>query len=309
MRHLHSFNEANLENAFVTIGTYDGVHKGHQAILRPMVEAAHAANAPAVVITFFPHPVVVLRGVDEPICLTTPDERAELLGQLGVDVVLTLTFDRELAAWTAEHFMRQISQHFGLRQLWVGNDFALGRNRQGDLPALRAIGEQLGYQLNVTAEVKVETERVSSSRIRSLVRQGEVAQAAALLGRPYSLRGPVAHGDGRGHLLGFPTANVAFPPEKITPAFGVYATWSWVDGKRVPSVTSVGIRPTFNPPILTPRVEAFLIDFEGDIYDADMNVEFLEFLRPELRFDSAQALINQMVLDTKRAREVLSHVA
>jgi riboflavin kinase/FMN adenylyltransferase len=309
MEHLHSFDETDLKEAWITIGTFDGVHRGHQAILVPMVQAAHAAGSLAAVVTFTPHPVVVLRGLEEPICLTSPDERARLLGELGVDVVLTLTFDRALAALTAQEFMQRLSERMGLRQLWVGNDFALGRNRQGDIPTLREIGKELGYKVHVTEEVAVDGERISSSQIRTLLRGGNVRQAARLLGRPYLLEGPVAHGDGRGRELGFPTANVDYETRKINPAYGVYATWAWVDGVRLPSVTSVGVRPTFDPPDSQPRVEAFLIDYEGDLYGRHLGVEFLEFLRPELRFSSAQALIDQMVSDTQNAREVLAHAA
>lgn len=317
MQHIHSFEEVGLKESWATIGTYDGVHRGHQAILVPMIQQAHQAGVPAVVVTFYPHPVAVLRGITDPMCLNSPDERARLLGALGADVVLTLKFDRALAAWTAEEFMQQMNEHLGLRRLFVGNDFALGRNRQGDIPRLRAIGEQMGYTVEVTDEVRAENgsgERISSSRIRTLVSQGQVAQAAEMLGRPYSIEGIVAHGDGRGRTLGFPTANVEYWPGKMTPTYGVYATWTWigVDGEapqRVPSVTSVGVRPTFDPPDTTPRVEAYLIDYDGDLYGQTIRVEFLEFLRPELRFGSAQALIDQMILDTQNAREVLAHDA
>lgn len=317
MQHLHAFEQLNLKESWATIGTFDGVHRGHQAILLPMIQQAHQAGSPAVVVTFHPHPVAVLRGITEPMCLNTPEERARLLGELGADVVLTLKFDRDLASWTAEEFMQQMSEHLGLRRLFVGSDFALGRNRQGDIPRLREIGEQMGYTVHVTGEVKSQNgsgERISSSRIRALVGQGQVAQAAELLGRPYAVEGIVAHGDGRGRTLGFPTANIDYAPEKITPTYGVYATWTWigVDGSaptRVPSVTSVGVRPTFDPPDTTPRVEAYLIDYTGDLYGKMVRVEFLEFLRPELRFSSAQALIDQMILDTQNAREVLAHDA
>ncbi len=313
MIHFRSFDEANLNNSFATIGAYDGVHLGHQVILKSLVQSAHAAGCPAVVVTFFPHPVVVLREISDSIYLNTPEERAVLLGELGVDAVLTLPFDRAMAAWSAEEFMQKMSERLGLRELWIGDDFALGRNRQGNIPTLREIGKKLGYSLHVIDEVSGSGQRISSRRIRELVRQGEVAQAAELMGRPYALQGLVTHGYGRGRGLGFPTANVAYWPGKITPAFGVYATWTWINGeqeqkKRISSVTSVGVRPTFDPPDAPPRVEAYLIDFEGDLYDQEVRVEFLKFLRPELRFDSAQTLINQMVIDTKNAREVLAHV-
>jgi riboflavin kinase/FMN adenylyltransferase len=315
MQHFHSFEELGLNESWATIGTFDGVHRGHQALLMPMIQHAHRAGVPAAVVTFSPHPVAVLRGITEPMCLTSPEERAHLLGELGVDVVLTLKFERALAAWTAEEFMQQMRVRLGLRRLFVGHDFALGRNRQGNIPRLREIGAQMGYTVEVTDEVRTEPdsgERISSSRIRMLVNQGQVAQAAGLLGRPYAVEGPVAHGDGRGRTLGFPTANIQYPPDKITPTYGVYATWAWVgmDGaapKRIPSVTSVGVRPTFDPPDTTPRVEAYLIDYEGDLYGQMVRIEFIEFLRPELRFHSVQTLIDQMILDTQHAREVLAH--
>ena len=316
MKHFQSFEElqedGSIQQAWATIGMFDGVHLGHQAILKPLIEQAHAAGSPAVVVTFFPHPMVVLRGVNEPIYLTAPEERARLLGELGADAVITLTFDRALAGLTAEEFMRALSQAAGLRQLWAGSDFALGRNRQGDLPTLRALGEQFGYRVHVTEEVRLENdggERISSSAIRKLLREGGAAGAARMLGRPYALEGPVVHGDGRGRQLGFPTANVGYWTEKVVPAYGVYATWTWVGGERLPSVTSVGVRPTFDPPGAPPRVEAYLMDYTGDLYGQVARVDFLEFLRPELRFESVQELIDQMVLDTQNAREVLAHAA
>jgi riboflavin kinase/FMN adenylyltransferase len=235
-----------------------------------------------------------------------------LIAQLGFDAVITLTFDRALSALTAEAFMQQMSAALGLRRLWVGSDFALGRNRQGDLPTLRALGEKLGYALSVVPDVRSadgSAERISSSLIREALRQGRASAAARMLGRPYAIEGPVMHGDRRGRTLGFPTANIGYWPGKIIPAYGVYATWTWVGGQRYPSVTSVGVRPTFHQDQSAPLVEAFLIDFDRDIYDQQARVEFLEFLRPELRFDSAQSLINQMVLDTQNAKEVLAHAA
>jgi riboflavin kinase / FMN adenylyltransferase len=254
---------------------------------------------------------VVLRGLTEPMCLTTPDERARLLGELGVDVVLTLPFTRELASWSAEEFMQRVGKSLGLRQLWAGSDFALGRNRQGDLPARRGIGERLGYTVRVTEDISAGGERISSSRIRGLVRQGEMEEAHRLLGRPYALEGPVEHGDERGRTLNFPTANLGYDRHKITPTYGVYATWTWTPGPdgpvRRPSVTSIGVRPTFQTKDPAVKVEAYLIDFSGDLYEQVVRVDFLKFLRPELRFDSAQALIDQMVIDTQNAREVLAH--
>jgi riboflavin kinase / FMN adenylyltransferase len=287
MEHFHSFEEAgnnqSLQGAWATIGTFDGVHRGHQAILKPLVSSAHAAGAPAIVVTFHPHPTVVLRGAEENLYLTSPAERAQLLGGLGIDGVVTLTFDQALAA--------------------------LGRNRQGNIPTLAQLGEALGYRMHVTAEVdEVDdgNQRISSSLIRELLRQGQTTRAARLLGRPYAVEGAVVHGDGRGRKLGFPTANIDYWPGKLVP-LGIYATWTWIGERRVASVTSVGVRPTFDHPPANPMVEAYLLDFDEDLYDQIVRVDFLAFLRPELRFDSVQSLINQMALDTLKAREVLSN--
>ena len=306
----HTADSDGALRTWATIGSYDGVHLGHQAILKTMAEQAHAAGAAAVVITFHPHPVVVLRGVSQPIYLTTPDERAQLMHDLGIDAVLTLTFDRALAGLTAEEFMGQIVSPLRLEQLWVGQDFALGRNRQGDIPTLREMGQRMGYTVNVIDLVELPgTGKISSSRIREVIRTGTVAEAAQMLGRLYSLDGPVMHGEARGRNLGFPTANVGYWEEKVAPALGVYATWAWVGQNRYPSVTNVGLNPTFTDQLTKPRVEAYLIDYSGDLYDQEMRLEFLEFLRPELRFDSVEALIDQMQIDTQRAREVLAHAA
>jgi riboflavin kinase / FMN adenylyltransferase len=328
MEHFGSFEEARRRQtpagedpsapggvSFATIGTFDGVHLGHQAILRQLVSEARAADARVVVVTFHPHPSAVLRGIDQPYYLSSPEERAHLLGETGVDTVITLKFDLALASLSAEEFMRQMSAATHLRQLWVGSDFALGRNRSGDPDALREIGRELGYTLRLAEQVTLpaeqgdQQERISSSAIRRLVRAGQVARAAQMLGRPYAVEGPVEHGEARGRLLGFPTANIGYWTEKITPAYGVYATWAWIGARRVPSVTSVGVRPTFDNPPDQPRVEAYLIDFDEDLYGQQVRVEFLEFLRPELRFGSAQELIDQMIIDTLNAREVLAHAA
>lgn len=316
MQHFSSLDEVKrarqgqdlpVQDAFLTIGAFDGVHLGHRAILSRMVEEAHRAGSPAAVVTFHPHPVAVLRGIDSPLYITSPQEKAHLLGQLGIDIVITLTFDLALASLTAEEFMLLLSESLGIRQLWAGSDFALGRNRQGNVDMLEKIGQRLGYSVHVIPAIEVDG-RISSSRIREQIRAGQVSDAAQLLGRTYSIEGPVVHGDGRGRGLGFPTANVDYWPGKIIPAYGVYATWTWLRNRRLPSVTSVGVRPTFDNQPTAPRVEAYLIDFDEDLYDQIVQVEFLEFLRPEYRFTSVDSLIEQMVKDTLLAREVLDHV-
>jgi riboflavin kinase/FMN adenylyltransferase len=305
MQHLYSLENLHLKSTWVTIGAFDGVHRGHQALIRPLVEAAHQAGREVVVVTFFPHPVVVLRGLKGPFYLNSPEERAELLGELGVDYVVTLNFTRQVAALSAREFIELIAAHLGLERLWVGYDFALGRNRQGDIPTLRELGKEFGYQVEVVSKVDLNSEVVSSSRIRSLLGQGDVSQAARLMGHWYSFSGRVIHGDGRGKSLGIPTANLDYSPERILPAFGIYATWTWVDGVRYSSVTNVGIRPTFKNINNNVQIEAYLMDFDRDIYDTTIRLDFVEYLRQEERFENIQALVDQMHKDVQKAREVL----
>jgi len=307
MQHLYSLENLHLKSTWVTIGAFDGVHRGHQALIRPLVEATHQAGREVVVLTFFPHPVVVLRGLHGPFYLNSPEERAELLGGLGVDYVVTLNFNRQVAAFSAREFIELAAEHLGLERLWVGYDFALGRSRQGDIPTLSKLGQEFGYQVEVISQVNLQGEVISSSRIRGLVGQGDVSQASRLLGHWYSIAWRVMHGDGRGKSLGIPTANLDYSPERILPAFGIYATWAWIDGVRFPSVTNVGIRPTFKNINNNVQIEAYLMDFDRDIYDTIIRLEFVEYLRQEERFETIQALVDQMHNDIQRAREVLSN--
>jgi riboflavin kinase / FMN adenylyltransferase len=307
MLHFHSLEGLELNRTWAAIGMFDGVHRGHQAILSPLAQEAHAAGSPAAVVTFFPHPSVILRGIEDPLYLTTPEERADLLGGLGIDAVITLNFDQRLASMGAEAFMKNMCAGLGLQQLWVGSDFALGRNRQGDIPALRRMGETLGYSIRVIPEVTLDSSRISSSQIRKLIQEGQVTQAAQALGRPYQIEGRVVQGDERGRKLGFPTANLDYWPKKMRPANGVYATWAWIGGsfsnsRRVPAVTNIGVRPTFQG--IEHRIEAHLLDFNRDLYGQPLKLEFLKFLRPEQRFASIEALQAQIEADKQHAKEV-----
>lgn len=307
MRHVRSLDDMHVDNAFVTIGAFDGVHRGHQVLLSQLVPAARAQEAMPVVVTFHPHPAVVLRGIQTPYSLTSPDERARLLEQNGIEAVVTLPFTRELAAVGARDFALALKAHLGMREMWVGYDFALGRGREGDIPFLRRAGEELGFNLRVIDPVSQGEQAVSSSQIRLLLKEGAVDQAAQMLGRTYGFEGPVVHGDGRGRTIGIPTANVQAWDGQFLPRNGVYATWASVDGLRRPAVTNVGMRPTFEntPPV--PRVEALLLDFDQDLYGKSVRLEFVEFLRPEQRFANVQALLDQIDQDKNRAREVLQY--
>jgi riboflavin kinase / FMN adenylyltransferase len=275
-------------------------------MLKQMVQAAHAAGSPAVVVTFFPHPVVVLRGLQTPHYLTSPEDRAALLGEAGVDVVITLNFTLELAHLSAREFISLLITHLGMRQMWAGFNFALGRNREGDIPTLERLGDELGFTLHILSPITLEETPVSSSQIRALLGSGSVATAARLLGRYYSLEGPVVHGDERGRKIGIPTANIDIWPQQILPANGVYACWSSLQGRRYPAVTNIGLRPTFSNPQPQLRVEAYLLNFDADIYNQTLRLEFVDFLRPEQRFPSVEALLAQIHADIARAKEILA---
>lgn len=306
MEHYFSLDPVILDNAWLTIGSFDGVHRGHQQIVKQMVQNAHAQNKAAAVVTFFPHPAMVL-GKGNGGYLTSPEERAELLGAQGVDVVVTMTFTRDLASLTALEFMQLMKKHFGLQRLTIGYDFALGRGREGDFRRLSEIGTQLGYEVGTHEPVEIDGTLVSSSQIRKLLREGQVEAASRLLGRWYAISGEVVHGDGRGKLLGVPTANLDYWQERVMPASGVYATWAWIEGERHPSVSNLGLRPTFENTPAFPQLEAHLLDLNQDLYGKTVHLEFVSLLRPEVRFASVDALIDQMNLDKQQALEVLEN--
>lgn len=307
MQHFTSLEDLHLNETWGTIGAFDGVHRGHQVLIQQLVSSAHNAQKPSVVVTFYPHPVVVLRKIVTPFYLTSSDERAALLGELGVDYVVTIPFSVELSKLNAYQFMRMLAEHLGLRKLFTGHDFALGHNREGDVKRLRNIGEELGYEVEVVRPLDFGGEIVSSSKIRTLVSKGEVEQAARLLGRPYSLSGQVVHGDGRGHGLGIPTSNLEVQPQRILPANGVYACWAIVNEERIPAVTNVGVRPTFEDQPLQPRVEAHLLDFQGQLYGQMIKLQFITRIRPEKRFSAIGELLEQIRKDIQIAREVFAN--
>lgn len=290
MEHHHSLENLHLNNTWVTIGAFDGVHIGHQSIITQMVSAAHTAQAQVVVITFFPHPLEVLRGDQGAFYLTTPEERAELLSALGVDATITLQFDNGLSALSADEFMALIAGKLSLHQLWLGPDFALGHNRQGTIPVLELLGLKFRYEVHVVPIINSEDGKVSSRQIRSYLQEGKVALAATMLGRAYSIPGNVVRGDGRGRGIGIPTANLEVWPKRILPLNGVYATRAYIENQPFPSVTNIGIRPTFENQPVTARIETHLLDFDRDLYGQSLRLEFIEMIRPENRFPSISPL-------------------
>jgi riboflavin kinase/FMN adenylyltransferase len=306
MQHYRSLDGIHLDHPWLTIGSFDGVHRGHQTLIRDLVQGAHAAGCDALALTFYPHPAVVLRGLEGPFYLTTPDERAELLGGLGLDGVITLEFNPHMAALTAREFMSELVARTLLSRLVIGYDFALGHGRQGDTPTLRRLGVELGYQVQIVDPVMVDGEVVSSSRIRTLLGKGDVVEAARFLGRNYSMQGEVVRGDGRGRALGFPTANMDIWREQLLPASGIYATWTWIDGQRWPSVSNVGVRPTFETGPVPPRVEAYVLGWDQDLYGKNIRLDYVRYLREERRYADVNALIAQMRLDVQQAEGVFN---
>jgi riboflavin kinase/FMN adenylyltransferase len=304
MLHVTSLNDVQLNDTWLTIGVFDGVHRGHQAILRQLVQGAHSAGSPAAVLTFARHPAEVL-GHRDLKCLTTPEERAELLGKLGVDVVISHPFDEHVAALSAAEFMRPVKERLGLSRLLIGYDFALGRGREGNASRLAEIGREMGYTVQVVEAVSDESGLISSTVIRKLVSVGDVADAAKMLGHPYSITGRVIHGTARGRVIGYPTANVEVPPGKLIPAFGIYACWAEVDSEKYPAAISIGIRPTFDDDQRDVRVEAFLLDHVSDLYEQTVKLEFVQRLRDEMKFPSVEALIAQIESDVATVRSIL----
>lgn len=304
MQHYRSLEEVNLQNSWLTVGVYDGVHRGHQKIITKLTTGAHANDAPAVVLTFYPHPASVLAG-HEIKCLTLPDERADLLGNLGADVVITQQFTRELSSVTAHDFMSRLTRQLALKHLLIGYDFALGKGREGNATRLTEIGSELGYTVEVVPALSDESGVISSTEIRKLIEVGNVSEAARLLGHPYSLHGPVVHGDGRGRTIDVPTANIGYSHEKMIPARGIYVCWAYLRGTKYRAAINIGVNPTFTPDKQIPNVEAHLLDFRGEIYGEDVRLEFVVRLRDELKFDSVDVLLEQIWKDVEMTRTIL----
>lgn len=304
-QHYRSLEEVSTQNAWLTIGVFDGIHRGHREIIQKLTADAHANHAPAALLTFEPHPASVLSG-QEIKCLTTPDERAELLAALGMDIVITQRFTRDLSTVSAFEYMSQLKQALGVGHLLIGYDFALGKGREGNAQRLTEIGKELGYTVEVIHAVSDESGVISSTEIRKLVSTGNVAEAANLLGYNYSLRGEVIHGDGRGRRINIPTANIDYPKQKVTPPNGIYVCWAHIGTEKYMAAANIGFNPTFTPDKTTPSLEAHLLDFSGDIYGRDVKLEFVTRVRDELKFNSVDVLLERIWEDIRITREMLS---
>jgi len=293
MGHYRSLNDVQLGDVWLTIGAFDGVHRGHRSIIKDLVTDARSHDAPTVMVTFFPHPSEILRGQNLPFYLTSPEEKAEILESLGIDHIITHPFNRQVANKTAREFIVDLNDHMKIRHLGVGYDFAMGKDRSGNITILEQLGPEFDFTIKQSPPVKVKGSVISSSRIRFLLGVGQVDVAADL-------------GDQRGRRLGFPTANLAIWSEKIIPTAGVYASWVKVRGKIWGGVTNIGVRPTFEANPVPPRVETHIIDFDDDIYGESIQLAFVSRIRDEKRFPSIDALRSQIRSDLEKARESLS---
>jgi riboflavin kinase / FMN adenylyltransferase len=304
MLHYRSLEEVTLPGSWLTVGVFDGVHRGHQQIIKKLVAGAHENELPAVLLTFDPHPAKVFGRGDIKL-LTLPGERARLLGEYGVDVVITHPFDMQVANTTAFDFMKRLNTRLGLERLVLGYDFALGKNREGNAARLTEIGSELGYSVETVSALGDESGVISSTEIRKLVTVGKVREAAGLMGHPYRLQGMVTHGDQRGKSIGFPTANLDYAREKVLPAGGIYACWAYLGAEKHMAAVNLGTNPTFTPDKRTLNVEAHLLDFDREIYGEVVLLEFAARLRDELKYDSVEALVRQIETDVEQTREIL----
>jgi riboflavin kinase/FMN adenylyltransferase len=290
----------------MTMGTFDGVHRGHQALLKPLIAGARQAGAASVLVTYEPHPRCVLDPDHCPANLTTLEEKTWLLDQLGLDYLVVIPFTPQVAALSPAAFMQRILRGIKVERIVIGESHRFGHRRRGDPALLRRLGTRHGFTVEVAPTLTRGHEAISSSRIRRLVLLGQVRAAAQLLGRDYISRSTVEHGLKRGRELGFPTANLRISPNKLLPATGIYAVRVDVQNRTYAGALSVGFRPTFGSNSLT--VEVFILDFDGDLYDELLTVWFVQRLRAEKRFASVPALQQQMSRDVAAARRILGAV-
>ena len=297
--------------AVITVGTFDGVHRGHRAVLEKIVRRSVRSGRRSVLVTFDPHPLRIVRPENAPQLLTTPEEKKEILAETGLEYAVFLRFTEQLRQLSARRFVEEILLgRLGMEELVVGYDHGFGRGREGGVETMRALGAELGFGVDVVEAIPMSEGRadatehaLSSTRIRRLLEQGDVVAAARGLGRPYSLSGPVVRGEQRGRQLGFPTANIAVTnSDKLVPRAGVYAVYGWIGGVGIPGLLHLGPRPTFKAS--PPSVELHLLDWSGELYDRTAGVDFCARLRDVRQFPSVDELVQQLRRDEAAAREL-----
>ena len=289
----------------LTIGSFDGIHRGHQYLIGRVIARAKEIGAASALVTLHPHPKVVLRPTSPLQYLSTIEERLDLLAPLGLDYAVVFPFSLETSQIHARDFVQLLLDHLHMREIICGADFALGYKREGNVEFLRALALEKGFQVTVVEPQQFYGETMSSSRIRMMISQGEMEQAARLLGRYPSVRGRVVKGDQRGRTLGFPTANLAIAERRLIPADGIYAVRVKIGDRWYGGAANIGIRPTFDSGHRL--VEVFVLDFDGDLYDQVIQVQFIKRLRAEIKFSNVDELIEQMKNDVAETRQVLAN--
>lgn len=292
------------QHTAVAIGVFDGVHLGHKTLFRRTIEEAKQRGLDSTVVTFRNHPLTVLAPSFQPQYLMDLNSRLEAIKAVGIDHVVAINFTREVSQLRASEFVNQLSTKLNMKALVCGQDFALGKGREGDVPTLIRLGNEYGYDVVCQDVIREGDLTVSSTAIREALAAGDVALAMRLMGRPFRLSGAVVEGDKRGRLLGFPTANIEVPPDRAILADGIYATRTLLDNRMLDSITYVGSKPTFEGE--TRATEVYIFDFDEDIYGQHLSVDFLALVRSDLRFFGVQELIDQMKLDVEAARKVLT---
>ena len=289
----------------LTIGAFDGVHRGHQFLIQQVVDRARELHCEAMVISFDPRPSVVFRAGQSQ--LTNGRAKARMITELGIDVLVLLPFTSDLASLSAQEFLSSILEHVRLVEIWTGADFAFGYKREGDVHFLERVGRDAGFEVQVVGRQQLGPESISSSAVRQLVSAGDVARAAEILGHYPGFEGLVVAGFGRGKELGFPTANVRPPSHQQLPATGIYAGCVGFNGRHLGAAISVGYNVVFGGTEIV--VEAYVLDFTGDLRDAEVRLDFVDRIRPERDFDSVSALIAEMHRDVEKVRHILATAA
>jgi len=292
------------KDMLLTIGVFDGVHLGHKYLISRLLEQTRQQNLLSGVVTFRQHPLELLSPQTKLLMLTDLTTRFNLLANEGIERIITLSFTRELAQLSARQFVSLLKKYLRMCGLVIGPDFALGRDREGSPSTLRKLGQNMDFSLIVVPPVKVNGEVVSSTAIRNALAQGDMRRVASLIGRSFSLQGRVTTGQGRGLELGFPTANLEIETRQAIPPNGIYATWTYIDGKAYQSMTNIGHRPTFGNNERT--VEIYILDYNGNLYGRQIRIDVVERLRDEKRFDTVEELKKQITEDVKQGKAILA---
>lgn len=291
-------------DTLLTVGVFDGVHLGHKYLISKLLEEARQKDLLSGVVTFYQHPEELLSPRTKLPFLTDVEERISLLESEGVDVVVPLSFTAELAQLSARQFVSLLQKYLRMRGMVVGSDFALGKGRGGDTNTLRKLGKDMNFSVTVVRPLVVNGEVVSSTEVREALADGDMRKVRELAGRPFSLQGKVVTGAGRGVGLGFPTANLDISSEHALPPDGVYASWAHIDGKAYQSMTNIGQCPTFGGG--ERNVEAYLVDYRGDLYGRELKIDIVARLRDEKKFDTVEALKKQVAEDVRQGRAILN---